>query len=316
MSMGEQRGKIQILVSTYNGEKYLAEQLDSLLKQTHSHFFITIRDDGSSDRTTAIIREYVSHYPHKIEAFYEKNVGVIASFFELLTNHVHKDTDYVCFCDQDDVWMPDKLERGIHSLSIHPGGIPMMYLTPTLMVDHTLEPLNCWPPVPKKGPSFFNALVENIAVGATIMINRPAIDLMQRKMPSPQNIVMHDWWAYLVVSAFGKVIYDEKPSIYYRQHQHNVVGGQQGFVDKWTKKWNSYKKYRAQKILWTQAKEFERCWGDLLPGELREGLQHFLLSGRSLARRTRYALTTPLYRQSKVDNLVFRLMMIRGDILK
>ncbi|MBG9791216.1 rhamnosyltransferase WsfF [Paenibacillus dendritiformis] len=314
--MGEQRGKVQILVSTYNGEKYLAEQLDSLLQQTHSHFFITIRDDGSSDRTTAIIREYVSHYPHKIEAFYEKNVGVIASFFNLLTNHVHKDTDYVCFCDQDDVWMPDKLERGIHALGGDTSDMPMMHITSTQMVNDMLQPLNYWPPAPRKGPSFFNALIENIAVGATMMINRPALGMMQRHVPHSGHIIMHDWWAYLVMSAFGKVIYDEKPSIYYRQHQRNVVGGQSGLIETFKKKWKNYQKHCEAKIYWTQAKEFERCWGDLLPRDLREGLQHFLLSGRSLARRTRYALTTPLYRQSKLDNLVFRLMMIRGDILK
>ena len=314
--MGEQRGKVQILVSTYNGEKYLAEQLDSLLKQTHSHFFITIRDDGSSDRTTEIIREYVFLYPHKIEAFYEKNVGVISSFFDLLINHVHKDTDYICFCDQDDVWMPEKLERGIHALGRYTGDTSIMYITSTQMVNDMLQPLNCWPPVPKKGPSFFNALVENIAVGATIMLNRPAIDLMQHNMPSPKNIVMHDWWAYLVISAFGKVIYDEKPSIYYRQHQHNVVGGQQGFVDKWTKKRNSYKKHRAQKILWNQAKEFERCWGGQLSLEIRLELNRFLIPNRGVFRRINYAMTSHLYRQTILDNIVFRLMIIKGDILR
>ncbi|WP_233696390.1 glycosyltransferase family 2 protein [Paenibacillus profundus] len=314
--MGEQHGKVQILVSTYNGEKYLAEQLDSLLEQTHSHFFITIRDDGSSDSTTAIIYEYVTNYPNKIEALYEKNIGVIASFFELLSGYTHDDTDYVCFCDQDDVWMPDKLERGLCSLSEFSGDIPLMHLTPTLMVDETLQPLNCWPPAPQRGPSFLNALIENIAVGATLMINRPAIDMMRHKVPCPQNIVMHDWWVYLVVSAFGKVIYDENPSIYYRQHQNNVVGGQQGFVDKWVKKWSSYKKHRAQKVLWNQAREFECCWGERLPPELKVELHRFLLPDRGFLKRTKYVLSTPLYRQSTLDNLVLRLMMIRGDILK
>ncbi|WCF07860.1 glycosyltransferase family 2 protein [Paenibacillus thiaminolyticus] len=314
--MGEQRVKVQILVSTYNGEKYLAEQLDSLLKQSHSYFLITIRDDGSSDSTTAIIREYVSHYPHKIEAFFENNVGVIASFFELLTKHVHKDTDYICLCDQDDVWMSDKLERGLHALGGHTGNMPMMHITSTQMVNDMLQPLNCWPPAPRRGPSFFNALIENIAVGATMMINRPTIEMMQRHVPHPEHIVMHDWWAYLVVSAFGKVIYDEKPSILYRQHQRNVVGGQNGIIETLEKKWGNYRKHCESKIYWSQAKEFERCWGELLPMELRGGLQQFLLSGRTLTMRIHYALTTPLYRQSNLDNFVFRLMMIRGDILK
>ncbi|WP_019424801.1 glycosyltransferase family 2 protein [Paenibacillus sp. OSY-SE] len=314
--MGEQQGKVQVLVSTYNGEKYLAEQLDSLLEQSHSHFFITIRDDGSSDNTSKIIHKYVANYPNKIEAFYEKNIGVIASFFELISDYIHDDTEYICFCDQDDVWMPDKLERGIRSLSENSRDIPMMYLTPTLMVDDALQPINCWPPVPQRGPSFFNALVENIAVGATIMINRRAFDMMKCNIPHPQNIIMHDWWAYLVVSAFGKVIYDGKPSIYYRQHQNNVVGGQSGIKDMLARKWKNYLKHCETTVYWNQAKEFERCWGEQLPFELKIELQQFLLPSRGILGRIKYALTSHLYRQSTLDNLVIRLMMIKGDILR
>ncbi|WP_268624010.1 glycosyltransferase family 2 protein [Paenibacillus alvei] len=314
--MGRKRDKVQILVSTYNGEKYLREQLDSLLNQTHSHFFITIRDDGSSDRTTTIVQNYVDANPNKIEAFYEQNVGVIASFFKLLLNYVHEDTDYICFCDQDDVWMSDKLERGIRSLGSHPFDVPLLYLTPTQMVDENLQLLNIWPPVPKQGPSFFNAIIENIAVGATIMLNRPAINLMISNVPSHESIVMHDWWAYIVVSAFGQVIYDGKPSIYYRQHQGNVVGGQKGFIDTLIRKWKNYSEHCKEKKYWTQAKEFERCWGEHLSTELGSELQRFLALDRGIVERTYYAMTTHLYRQSKLDNFVIRLMMIRGDILK
>ncbi|WP_044356313.1 glycosyltransferase family 2 protein [Paenibacillus sp. E194] len=316
MRVREQRNKVQILLSTYNGEKYLREQLDSLLRQTHSHFFITIRDDGSSDRTTAIIQEYVGKYPNRVEAFYEQNVGVISSFFKLLSNYVHEDTDYVCFCDQDDVWLDNKIERGVRSLGEYATDRSMMYVTPTLMVNEVLQPLHNWPPAPQRGPSFYNALVENIAVGAVLMMNRAAVEKIKSNIPSQLNIVMHDWWVYLVVSSFGKVVYEEKPSIYYRQHQNNVVGGQYSFIDKWVKKWSSYKKHRAQKILWNQAKEFERCWGEHLSLEMARELHQFLLPGRGIIARTKYALTTRLYRQSKLDNLVMRLMLIRGDILR
>lgn len=314
--MGEHNGKVQVLVSTYNGEKYLAEQLNSLLEQTHSSFFITIRDDGSSDSTVAVIQEYVSKFPDKIEAIYGDNVGVIASFFDLLSCYVHHNTDYICFCDQDDVWMPDKLERGVRSLAEDFDSTPKMYLTSTQMVNDSLQLLNTWPPIPQRGPSFFNALVENIAVGATIMLNRSAVNILKLNLPNTKRIVMHDWWVYLFVSAYGKVIYDDKPSIYYRQHQNNVIGGQQGFLDKWIKKCVSYRKHRVQKILWKQAKEFERCWGEQLTKEMKKELWQFLLVNRGIFRRTRYALSTRLYRQSRLDNIVFRLMMIKGDILK
>ncbi|MCY9528593.1 Glycosyl transferase family 2 [Paenibacillus sp. cl6col] len=314
--MGERGGKIQVLLSTYNGEKYLAEQLNSLLEQTHPNLFITIRDDGSSDNTVAIIQEYVAEFPEKIEAYYEENIGVIASFFNLLSRHTHSDSEYVCFCDQDDVWMAEKLERAIYLLNERAGQIPMMYVCPTQMVTETMAPLNIWPPTPQRGVSFLNALVENIAVGATTVLNCLAVNILQQNLPNTKRIVMHDWWAYLVVSAYGQVIYDDKPYIYYRQHQNNVIGGQQGFYDKWVKKWRSYKKHRTQKILWNQAKEFERCWGDDLPLEFQSELEEFLLTNRGIVRRASYALNTRLYRQSRLDNFVFRFMMIKGDILK
>lgn len=315
MRMGGQRDKVQVLVSTYNGEKYLREQLDSLLTQTHSHFFITIRDDGSTDGTTEIIREYASNHPSKIEAYFEHNTGVIRSFFKLMSN-VHKDTDYVCFCDQDDVCMPDKLDRGVRRLAMSASETALMYLTPTQMVDDLLQPINVWPPAPKRGASFFNALIENIAVGATIMINRSAVDMIKSKEPRYDKIIMHDWWIYMVVSAFGEIVYDHEPSIYYRQHQGNVVGGQSGFKDRFIKKWSNYLKHCENKIYWNQAKEFDRCWGELLPLELRSELQNFLLSNRGILDRIKYSLTTRMYRQSMLDNLMIRLMMIKGDILK
>lgn len=316
MRMGEKRHKVQVLVSTYNGEKYLREQLDSLLNQTHSHFFITIRDDGSTDGTKEIIREYVANYPSKVEAFFEHNTGVVGSFFKLMSNYVHGDTDYVCFSDQDDVCKPDKLDRGVRTLAMSSNETALMYLTPTQMVDDLLRPISIWPSAPKRGASFFNALIENIAVGATIMINRSAVDMIKCYEPRYNKIIMHDWWVYLVVSAFGKVIYDHEPSIYYRQHQGNVVGGQIGLKDRFIKKWSNYLKHCENKIYWDQAKEFERCWGKHLTLELRNELEKFLLSNRGILSRVRYSLTTQLYRQSMLDNLMIRLMMIKGDILK
>lgn len=316
MGMDGRQSKVQVLLSTYNGEKYLTEQLNSLLQQTHSHLHITIRDDGSTDQTVNIIQEYIKKYPETIKLYSENNIGVVPSFFKLLSAYTHEEADYVCFCDQDDVWMPEKLERAIKSLERGSKNVPMMYVTSTQMVTEAMEPLNVWPPVPRRQPSFYNALIENIAVGATIMINRSAVLRLRSHIPNLEKIVMHDWWTYLVVSAFGKVIYDDVPSIYYRQHQSNVVGGQQGFKDKWIKKWLNYKKHRREKVLWKQAKEFKRCWGEDIPSELNRELELFLMPNRTLPIRLKYALSTQLYRQAMLDNLVFRLMMIKGDILK
>lgn len=301
--------KTQILMSTYNGNKFLIEQLQSLSHQTHNNIHVLVRDDGSSDETCSILSEFPQNTGFIIQVINGHNIGVISSFFELLS-HADDKAKYYFFCDQDDVWKPDKLARAISQLDSIPANIPAMYCSRTELVDESLKPLGYWPPKPRKGASFANAIIENIAVGCTIVINRAAKELIRSKLPDANRVIMHDWWIYLCISAFGCIIYDSEPNILYRQHGSNLMGGTTGFLHKWSKKLASFSKNKERHLLRRQANEFNRLYREDLSNEKRAIIDRFINSNSSFSKRLRYSWNTELYRHSALENYLFRLMYL------
>ncbi len=289
---------------------YLREQLESLEKQTFVQMHLFIRDDGSSEETHKIL---ASELRMPVSINYGSNIGIQASFFELL-NQASADVDYYAFCDQDDVWKPDKLSRAAMQLRAAPSNIPVMYCSRTQLVDKSLNHLGYWPPRPRKGASFANAVIENIAVGCTIVINRAARELIIKKTPNYNMIIMHDWWIYLCVSAFGTIIYDSEPTIKYRQHASNSIGGNSGILQKWNRKATSFKKNRKLKLLRKQAQEFYELYREELTMDKRETIEVFLSSNSSFSKRIKYSSNSKLYRQSIIDHYLFRLMYLLNMI--
>ncbi|QHT59257.1 glycosyltransferase family 2 protein [Paenibacillus lycopersici] len=301
--------KFEILLSTYNGERYISEQLNSLMNQTHRNFNIIIRDDGSTDQTSAIVSQWASNYPDWIRFVPGENIGVIKSFLWLL-QHSSSDSDYFCFCDQDDVWMPHKLTSAATHLESLGTSNPAMVFTSTQMTTSDLTPIKVWPSAISKVPSFYNALIQNIAVGATIAFNREARSLLCSKQPSAENVLMHDWWVYLCVSAFGKVRFEPEPSILYRQHANNVVGGEGSTWDKIKKKWQSYRKHKGRRLLHKQALEFYTLYGDQVDSDKREQLTLFLAPRPKTRDRMTYLYRSKLYRQSTVEQVLFKFLIL------
>lgn len=302
--------KVQVLLSTYNGEQFIDEQVKSILEQNHPYVDILVRDDGSSDQTVARLKERVNQ-SNRITLIEGRNIGVIPSFMELI-HQSSDDYDYYCFCDQDDVWMPDKVNNAVKMLSDYQ--VPAMLCTTTQMVDIDLNNLSVWPKAPGKSPSFYNALVENIAVGTTITFNKSAMQLLRAKHVDSKKLLMHDWWGYLVISAFGEVIFDPTPSIWYRQHGANVVGGNQSVIQKWTKKWASFRKHSGKKLLRIQAQEFSKHYRDVLSADKKEQLDLFLEPRNSILKRIRFLSTSKLYRQSWIDQRLFQFLILIGYI--
>ena len=217
-------GSTLILLSTYNGAAYIEQQIDSILGQTDENWCLLWRDDGSSDDTVAVVERImhkacVQRFQRVLEP--EGNVGVLASYSALL-RAVPSDTARIAFCDQDDVWLPFKLSRASDALSTIPDTIPALYCARQVLVSHDLRRIGLSPNAP--GPKELrNALVENIATGNTVVLNNAAINLLKASK-SPARI-MHDWWAYLVLTASGgKIIFDSSPVILYRQHDGNTIG--------------------------------------------------------------------------------------------
>lgn len=314
--------KCLVLLSTYNGEKYIEEQLDSLFKQEGVELHILIRDDGSEDSTVNIIRNIREHVSVPLKMLEAKNSGAKASFFELLriASDDHSEFEYFAFCDQDDVWKPNKLRRAatlLSQVSQEDPSSPLMYCSATQMVDAELSPLKVWPSPPRKKLSMYNALVENVAVGCTTVLNKKAFDLIASSLPSnADQVIMHDWWAYLCVSTFGKVIFDEEPFILYRQHSSNVLGGQtDNWITKWKKRFLRYFQGQNHYIISNQAKEFYKCFNDQMDDNRRLDVKRFIeATSKSGISRLAYAFRTPFYRQVATDNFIFKLIFSTGKI--
>lgn len=307
--------KVQVLLSAYNGEQYISEQIQSILNQTYPFISILIRDDGSTDDTVEVLEELMNYHPHKIKLIKGPNVGVVSSFFELLRS-ADAEADYYCFCDQDDVWLDHKVEHAITRLdsSIHTD-VPAMVFTSTYLTDDELNRKGIWPKPPAQELSFFNALYENIAIGATITMNQSARNLfIYSQSVDSQKVLMHDWWFYLLISAFGTVIFDNTPSMLYRQHSNNVVGGSNSIVGKLKSKWASFKRHTGKDLLHKQASEFDRIYGSRLTGIQKEQLELFLAPRTRFIDKLHYARKSKLYRQSKAESMLFKLFILIGFI--
>ncbi|MGG1649794.1 glycosyltransferase family 2 protein [Paenibacillus sp. NRS-1780] len=310
------RPSVQILLSTYNGAVYLEEQIESLLNQKDVDIQILIRDDGSTDSTVVKLNALKQQHPHQIILCPESNKGVIESFFNLIQRSSEA-FDYYAFCDQDDVWMPNKLAQAVSLLNEKEEGRPLMYCSATQMVSHTLEPLKVWPANIPKPLSFYNALIENVCVGCTMVINKQALQLVKKRIPaSLKNVIMHDWWVYLCVSALGEVVFDPKPSILYRQHQNNVLGGStDGWASKWRKRLNRFVKGKNRYILSKQARQFIQLYGQDLSPRMYKDIDQFLNSyQKGLFYRVEYIWQSPFYRQSQMDNWIYKLVFILGKL--
>jgi glycosyltransferase involved in cell wall biosynthesis len=235
--------KIIILLSSYNGGEYLIPQLDSLLQQTvSSYIHILVRDDGSSDKNTlSILKKY--EQTGKIELWERKNVGVVKSFFELLLKA--PEADYYAFCDQDDYWLPLKIEMAIKQLDGH--NEPTLYCSRKIIVDKKLNEMPQKDIVPLFGD--LDVLMKgNIASGCTMVFNKSLRNLCKNFIPEEKDYqhLYHDTWLFTLAHFTGTIIYDSNSYILYRQHGNNVVGAMKKGMDLFLK--------RVRSIDWTLKK--------------------------------------------------------------
>lgn len=291
---------MQILLSTYDGAAYLPPLLASLDAQRHPALELLVRDDASRDDTRAVLREHRGRIPRAVRP--GAHVGLPATFFELLRAS-RPDADLFAFCDQDDVWLPDKVTRAVRLLGDVDESIPALYCGRAWYVDRELGTIGL-SPLPSGAPSFEHALLRNIAPGCTMVMNRAARDLLVEHVP--EGVFMHDAWAYLVVSAFGTVVYDRIPTVLYRQHGGNAVGLPRGWLARLA---------RVARHGWTwphlrQARQFDALYGARLRAPERRTLDRLLTGSATLPDRLRYALTARVYRERLVEDLAFRLMFV------
>jgi glycosyltransferase involved in cell wall biosynthesis len=259
-----------------------------------------VRDDGSSDGTVDDLRALLAGKPARIVV--GENVGAAQSFLALLRS-VRPTTAYAAFCDQDDIWLPGKLSRAVGALSALGG--PALYCSAVDLVSADLAPIGrhnrC-----RRGPSFDNALTENIATGCTIVLNRKAIDLLSQQVPS--DLVMHDAWCYLVVAGCGTVTHDPTPTVLYRCHPSNAVGVYPSLVGQWSQRAKRHLSKGSLSPWLAQAAELRHLYGPALSPEAARSLGHFLEDRNRTVTRALYPLIAPRHRQRLLDDLAFRLL--------
>ena len=225
--------KVNILMSTYNGQQFLAEQIRSIQEQSYTDWTLFIRDDGSSDNTKEILKDFERQDSriHLIDSDKSDNLGVIKSFHKLVN---HDRADYYFFSDQDDVWLPNKLELSLKEAQNYLADLPLMVYMDLKVVNQDLEIMT--ESMVKSQSHHANTelvqeLTENTVTGGVAMINHALAEMWQET----DDILMHDWYLALLASAFGNLVFIDQPGELYRQHSDNVLGART--LSKRFKKW-------------------------------------------------------------------------------
>ena len=234
--------KIAILLSTYNGSKYLIEQLDSILDQSYLNYVIVARDDGSCDDSLKILDKYSKKFTDKFHLLDQDNLNRGASgSFSYLIEYVLENQEllglasaYMMFCDQDDIWCADKIVTQVVAMLEAEEGqtgkesLPLLIHSDLWVVSEEkaliAKSLVSYQGLEIDRNRFSNLVISNIVTGCTALINEA---LARKAVPVSRQAIMHDWWLALVATAFGKLVFIERPLVYYRQHGTNTIGAKE-----------------------------------------------------------------------------------------
>jgi len=291
--------KFQVLMSVYNGEKFLKEQIDSVLAQKDVDVQLFIRDDGSKDNSVAIIEEMMQEHSN-IQLLKGENIGVIASFYELSLK-AGDDFDYYAYCDQDDVWLEDKLSRAASFLQ--KPEIPQLYCSRAQLVDSELNPikLSHFGIPEKKG-----AMIQNIVIGCTSVMNKELHKLVVEKVPDYKVIRMHDSWFYKLGIFFGEVFFDDESRILYRQHENNAIGLSSTFIGRIMQSIDDGRKGHYFREL----TEFQRVCGEELTQKDFAENQRYIEAKQHLSKRIVYLFHPYVRKQTFLKNTWFKIQFL------
>lgn len=298
--------RILVLMSTYQGEQYLQEQLDSILNQSEPAD-ILIRDDGSLDQTVAMLREYEQKYS-QIRVIYGKNIGVVNSFFALLKEA--KDHEFYAFSDQDDVWMEDKLSCAISKLEALDSRKPALYASCSMLVDDQLHGFETTQ-INRRGLTFYNVLIQNLMPGHSQVFNQALVDFINAHPVDTDKVVVHDFWLALLGITFGQVVFDNTYHTYYRQHGHNEIGYGYGRFGWFTERIKRIYHAKAKEIT-AQNQVFYDTFHTMLTESQKNELEGFLNSQQNFIHRMRYLAHANVYRQKKSETFLFYLLYSLG----
>lgn len=297
--------RVAVLMSTYNGEKYLKQQIDSILNQKGDfEIELWVRDDGSTDATKDILDTYKES--GKLNWYSGANLKPAKSFMELLFRCGRY--DYYAFADQDDFWLDDKLKHAVQSLD----GMkdPAVYCSNARLVDSNLAELGR--NVYKKRPhvDFYTVISAPNILGCTMVMNEALVHILTSR-EFPDKIIMHDAYVSGVCSAIdGKIVYENESLLLYRQHRHNVVGVAHTFLGKIKQRTNTIFQRKVCSVA-HEAEEILRIYGDLMPDSKREWVEKIANYNKNILNRIFLAMSRKTKYISK--NISLRLAILLGN---
>ncbi len=299
--------KVKVLLSAYNGVRYIEEQIESILSQSYSDLELIVRDDGSTDGTVDILKAYEQQNQIKLEL--GNNVGFVDSFFWLIEHA--GEADYYFFSDQDDVWFPDKIRMALDKLKDADASKPVLYFSNYDFYDGDM---NFIAHHEAKGNklSFRNSIVDCVPLGFNSCFNKKAYELTIANMP--RHSQGHDWWMYMLCSGLGVVIYDDRATVKYRRHNANVSGEEVSFFQ--------FQIWRFKKLFLNgyfgkikeQIIEFEEFFGSQLSQDNQKILSLFTKRGFHPIVALKKVFYPGYFRQKPVDELFLRIIMLMGRL--
>lgn len=316
------RPTVEILLATYNGARFLREQVDSVLAQDYPTLRILVSDDGSDDETLAILDQYRQVLPLCVRILegLPPTGSAPANFLRLMQ---HATASYVCFCDQDDVWLPGKVRCSLEAMRVleqkHGTGMPLLVFTDLRVVDHDLKTMqpSMWATagiVPGNVHRLERLLTQSIVTGCTMMINRPLLELAKRMPPEAS---MHDRWIALLAGAMGASAFLREPQVLYRQHDCNVVGAvlkDNSIAGLWFRLRNRGERTHQRKLEILQVEALQRQHGTEMPPAGATLLGRYLESSLNPNpfRRIWLTLRYGFFRQGLLSNFALFLEPFRG----
>lgn len=290
-----------VVMSTYNGEKHLGEQVDSILAQDHRPVSLLVRDDGSTDGTVQILAEYERR--GELELIRGENLGVVGSFISLIARAADS-ADYIALSDQDDVWHEDKLSRALDVLATRDQAIPQLYCSEYIFCDAEMNPtgkshLN------QIGVVFPTMLYENMVSGNTVVINQALAKVVRDA--GREGVYTHDWWLGLLATALGELTYDDFASLDYRRTGSNASPTGTGAANIMRKRIETFFVNNELKNVTVQLEKLQQLYGAEMKPQKRALLKRFLEGGR-----VRKAFAPVRLRQKPLEELALRVMFLFG----
>ncbi|MGP6146536.1 glycosyltransferase family 2 protein [Jeotgalibaca sp. A122] len=298
--------RVQVLLSTYNGENYLTEQLNSLLNQKNVEVDILVRDDGSNDSTKALLQEWQEN--KRLRWYTGENLRPKKSFLDLLKKS-SSEFSYYAFCDQDDYWVEEKLLTAVNKIEQVKEDIPVLYFSEALLVDEELNELGK-SDFATGAFSFEEILIKNNGSGCTMVFNKKLRDLINTgNYDNLSNEPLHDHWIYMVcLAAGGKVIYDSDSYIQYRQHGNNAVGGERSL----TEKIKSSPLFNNEQRRFKWSMELLDNYKDFLTPDSHELLEKIKNYNHNFSSRYKLATDSRLRVDSTLEDAILKLTILFG----